>query len=128
MTDEEPWASINYSFRIMGLSGEGILALSSIIGDGSLRQGSHFRDPAVSVAVFDIRPDCDYSWIEGFLKQQGIGDDKYGIFISITTSRDEDGLTVPGHVLSLCRLVGGTLDFSFCSLPDEPPTACAPAP
>jgi len=110
--------SVHYSFRVMGLSVEGIEELQSLTGDIPVHQGTHFKDVTVSVAAFSIEEEADFSWVRSFLKKHHIDEEHYGVYVSITTSRDEDGVTLPSHILALCRSAGGTVDFSFCSLPD----------
>jgi len=111
--------TVQYHFRIMGLTVEGIEELRSLAVGLPVRQGKHYRDERVSVVTIPIEEDADYSWLASFLSRHGIGQDLYGVYISLTTSRDEDGVGLPSHVLALSRSVGGTVDFSFCSIPDE---------
>jgi hypothetical protein len=37
----------------------------------------------------------------------------YGIYVSLVTEKDSDGLTLPPFVCDFWRQIGGSLDFSF---------------
>ena len=58
--------------------------------------------------------------ILNFIKRYKILEISYGIWVSLSTNRDMDGLTVPKHVTEFYKKVGGALDFSFICLADEP--------
>lgn len=40
----------------------------------------------------------------------------FGIWVSLVTEYDNDGLTVPSYVCSFFREVGGSIDFSFTNV------------
>jgi hypothetical protein len=81
-----------------------------------LKVGHRERDTARVVAVFTLDPAMDFEMLSLLIKQNQIQESHYGIWISIVTEADSDGIHVPDYVVRLLRLVGGQLDFSFTSV------------
>lgn len=69
--------------------------------------------PDKSAVSWEIREGEDYGWIKGFVKQNGIEERNYGVFVSLVTEEYKGTVRVPKFVVELSREVGGVMDFSF---------------
>ncbi len=51
-----------------------------------------------------------------FIKRHKIFSLNYGVCVSLSSNRDNDGLRVPKEIADFYKKVGGTFDFSFVCL------------
>lgn len=53
--------------------------------------------------------------ISQFIKEHKLSQESYGIWASLLTERDNDGLHLPSYVIQFYKQLGGSIDFSFIS-------------
>ena len=104
-------------FRIVGLQAKRIqLIKENAPSARRLEIGKYFKDRTVSVVSFELKKGQKFDDLRAFLRTHRIPKSSYDIYISLVTSRDNDGVAVPDYVLELYRKIGGGLGFSFvCS-------------
>ena len=101
-------------FRIVGLPARKIpLLKESVLGARRLKVGKYFKNPKVSVVSFELKKGRQYDDLCDFLRTHRIPQSSYDIYISLVTSRDNDGVIVPDYVLKLFKKIGGTIGVSF---------------
>jgi len=72
-----------------------------------------------TIAITLNKKNVNYSErIHDFVRKHRLSSKSYGVWVSLATARDSDGLTVPKIVGEFYKKVGGSLDFSFTSLSD----------
>jgi len=76
-------------------------------------KGAKCSDPNTIVVLFELSPKYDYKELCMFLINNMISQDSFGIWISLVTDRDNDGVHLPDYVLQFYKLIGGNIDFSF---------------
>ena len=69
--------------------------------------------------AFTLHEEADYSWVKRFIEECNIPESDYGLFVSISTSRDSEVVRLPAMAAEIFRRVGGQIDFSFTVLADE---------
>lgn len=83
---------------------------------------SGFRIESIvpDVAVVIVRPDHDLQPLVSFVQQENLHSASYSVWVSVVTSADHDGVTLPKTILTLIRSLEGGVDFSFvASLGDD---------
>jgi hypothetical protein len=65
------------------------------------------------VISFPITKEIDQKRIADFLSKNNIPDSQYGIFVTLTTNKDIDGLGFPTYVTKFHQLIGGNIDVSL---------------
>jgi hypothetical protein len=65
------------------------------------------------VAAFDLIDGMDLEPLYGFIDAASLKPDSYSIWISLLTSSDHDGLSLPSHILEIVRRIKVGVDFSF---------------
>lgn len=65
------------------------------------------------VIAISIDEDFPTAAVASLVRELGLSSASYGVYISLVTESDQDGLTVPESALRVIREVGGQLDFSF---------------
>jgi hypothetical protein len=106
------------SFRIVGLPVDLLPDLENTVPNHGVKtnrsvKGARYNEINSVVVFFELLPDFDYSRLHFFLLNNQISKDSYGIWISLVTDRDNDGVHLPEHVLEFYKLIGGNIDFSF---------------
>lgn len=62
----------------------------------------------------------NYDSLCDFVLAEALPASCYGIWVSLETDRDNDGIHVPENILDLYKKIGGNFDFSFvCTAPEE---------
>jgi hypothetical protein len=51
--------------------------------------------------------------VAAYVKSGGFRSEAYGLYSSIVTNRDHDGIRLPPHATELIRRLGGYVDFAF---------------
>jgi len=104
-----------FGFRFTGLTPEMQTRLRAALPDFEI--GS--RDPAVALVV--LRADQDLQPLYAFLEREIVEPASCSVWVSIVTSRDHDGLSLPKSIVDLIRLTKGGVEFSFvaCLGPEE---------
>ena len=65
------------------------------------------------VAIFPVRRDIPCDKLVTFIRKNKIPSDKYGLWVSLVSERDSNGVHVPDFAVKLLQKTGGQLDFSF---------------
>jgi hypothetical protein len=68
-----------------------------------------------TTVAFELSKDVDYEALLVFLDSSHIDSNNYSVWVSVVTSSDHSGVSVPDYVLKLIRRTKGGLDFSFVS-------------
>ncbi len=71
------------------------------------------KNSLASTFVIPITNEQDAKKIKDKFYEFNIGNMEYGIWVSLVSELDEDGLKVPDYISELHRNIGGKLDFSF---------------
>lgn len=74
----------------------------------------------VSVVSFEIAAGMDLEGLYTFLAQVPIEPSTYSVWISVVTSSDHSGVSVPGYVRDLIRRANAGIDFSFTACLGDP--------
>jgi hypothetical protein len=101
-------------FRIVGLPSEHLERVREVLADRTVRVSERKRQgvPGAVVAM-EIDEGFPVAAVASLVQELGLSNDSYGVYISLVTESDQDGLTVPESALRVIREVGGQLDFSF---------------
>ncbi len=105
------------SFRFFALSASQAAELLNLRPDATSRP-ARGRKGCV-IGTFVLEAGVNYDWIARFIEQNKIPEEDYGIFVSISTSSDSDVVRLPRFAAELSRSLGGVIDFSFTSLPEN---------
>jgi len=85
------------------------------MSDDPQHKDEYYQDNKRYVISFDIVPKKDYSGLEQYLLMHK-ATMHYGLWVSLGTNRDSDGVAIPKHICELYKRIGGTIDFSFTVL------------
>ncbi|WP_124327410.1 hypothetical protein [Desulfonema ishimotonii] len=105
-------------FRIWGLPNNLLSGLKCTIPDHNVKTNRDVKDSGYKyhdsvVVLFELQPNYDYNKLCIFLLNNKITEKSYGIWISLVTERDNDGIHLPDYALKFYKLIGGNIDFSF---------------
>lgn len=100
------------SFRIVGLEGGLLDDYKKCIGTEEFR-ATKYKDTSTFVVTFPIEKKRNFNGLIEFINQYHIDENIYGIYVSLVTESDHDGVSLPRHVVELHKKIGGHLDFSF---------------
>lgn len=103
------------SFRFMNLPNEMLPFLKEALAGTELQVKSANRGRGLVVA-FDLGESERYEEVKKFIQKHNIKPSGYGLWISLVTEADSDGVHVPANAVDLLRQVGGQLDFSFVTV------------
>ena len=104
----------NVSFRFVDFPAKLLPRLSDSLPGVEVKTKEHNDERGLVVWLrSDGNGTCDAHC--AFIREQQIPSAKYGLWISLITSRDNDGIRVPQFAIELLRKIGGQLDFSFIS-------------
>lgn len=106
-----------FGFRFTGLTPEIQERLRAALPDFEV--GS--RDPEVALVI--LRTNQDLQPLYSFLEREDLEAASFNVWISVVTSRDHDGLSLPKSIVELIRLTKGGVEFSFvaCLGSDDDP-------
>ena len=112
--EQDIYCRVEFWFRIRGLAPDTLEALQEAMGSRSLRvyDGPRAVIPGAVVSL-DIEPDFPIQTMTDFLRDHGVPADRFGVYVSMSTESDHNGIAVPEHVLEVIRGCGGQLDVSF---------------
>ncbi len=99
-----------FAFRFIGLSETSLTKLQTMLKALSLTV--RIRNDGFVVS-FDITEKTDLEPLYRFLSENSIDSSKYSTWISVVTSSDHSGVSLPRYVLDLIRQTKGGVDFSF---------------
>lgn len=108
-----------FSFRLTQLSSETAERLRRRLPNVA------FSSRRADVMVWDsLSPDTDFSALYTFLASEPLKPASYSVWVSVVSSSDHDGVSVPPYILDLVRNTRCGLDFSFVAcLGDEDSTS-----
>jgi hypothetical protein len=66
-----------------------------------------------SVVSFDVTATTRLQGLYAFLAETSLDPESYSVWISVVTSSDHSGVSVPRYVRELIRNTSGGIDFSF---------------
>lgn len=115
MTDtDEVHRKLSIHFRVVGLPSDHVARVRETVPDRAVRVADR-RRPGMQgeVVVIEIDEDFPVCAVASLVQELGLSNDSYGVYISLVTESDHDGLRVPESALRVIREVGGQLDFSF---------------
>jgi len=101
-----------YHFRVVGLEKALADQFEKVLRPRSIEK-KQFNDPEHFVTAFLMENGIDYDAVADFLHSSKIPESKYGIFATLTTNKDIDGLEFPPHVVRFHKMIGGNIDVSF---------------
>jgi hypothetical protein len=65
------------------------------------------------VASIKLTQETNLDKITDFIKSTAIPESNFGIWVSLFSNNDHDGVSVPLLVLNIYKQIGGSIDFSF---------------
>jgi len=104
-----------YSFRVVCVPKLVAEEISKKFAHLPCRVNPYFKNEKKFVVSFPLTKDKNYDALGKYL----VGCKRkmtYGLWVSLGTNRDSDGLTVPKYVCDIYQKIGGTIDFSFTVL------------
>jgi len=100
-----------FYFRVIGLLPEQIRfmrdAMSNIPIEDRQRKGRNDYVVSIELSSSDICAALRQNLMDNPLKVP------FGIYVSLVTERDSDGLSIPQYICNFWKEIGGSLDFSF---------------
>lgn len=102
-----------FLFRIFGASSELIDALLSAYGPSIIVVRKCIQDKSVNILSIVLSEDLDYQPLIDIVHARNIDRHACGVWASLVTDRDSDGISVPEYVVNLYSKIGHTIDFSF---------------
>jgi len=99
-------------FRIIGLNADLLPSFESSVKNHAVKTAKYKNTDLLVVSV-ELAHDYNYYELSRFLVSNKISEQSYGIYISLVTERDNDGVHLPDYALRFYKLVGGNIDFSF---------------
>jgi hypothetical protein len=103
--NEEFW------FRFLFLNDAQVAALKEHAPDAGAR--ANRTRPDRLCGSFQLEAGQSYDWLPGLIRQWGVNEDEYGVFVSLVTEHDSEIVDVPPYVLDLHKRIGGQIWFSF---------------
>lgn len=71
------------------------------------------------VVILDLDKSIDPERIKKLNRRLGIGEEKYGVWVSLTTYYDHSGFGFPDYVVEFIRIVGGQVDVSIIMISED---------
>jgi hypothetical protein len=102
-----------FSFRFTNLSAGSASRLRGSITN--IAMASRRSD----VIVLDLRESTDLESLYGFLRSEDLDPKTYGVWVSVVSSSDHDGVSLPEYVVELIRRTKCGVDFSFVGLDSD---------
>ena len=105
-----------YYFRVIDVTKYELNKLIDDLRNICSFQQNKFKNTDNYTIIIELNTKSNYSKLEEFVFQHPEIKERYGIYVSLVTDRDSDGLSVPTYVINLFLKIGGTFDFSFTSV------------
>jgi len=115
-TVKEPRRKFRLRFRFFALQAAIIEMLRVQMAPGAL-QISAVKPSGVQSAECPIDDPESCAVIANFVKLHRLSPADYGVYASLVTEYDHDGVRLPMYVVDLVRDIGGQVDFAFISTP-----------
>lgn len=105
-------------FRIVGLPIGLLQEIKDLLTDHNVEtnldmKSSRYNNPGHVVVDFELLSSYDYSEFHRFIRNNQLTENSYGIWVSLVTNWDNDGVHLPDYALKFYALIGGNIDFSF---------------
>lgn len=71
------------------------------------------------IVSLDLNETLNLDPIYSFVENGSLDPSTYSIWVSLITSSDHGGVSLPGYILELARRTGAGIDFSFVASLDE---------
>jgi len=101
-----------YFFRFVDFQKKLLPILEEVL-PGIKLEKKQIRTRNKFVIAFELTQNFKTNKLQAFIKDNRINSAKYGVWVSLVTERDIDGVHVPDFVIRLIARTGGQLDFSF---------------
>jgi hypothetical protein len=108
-----------YSFRILNITAKEVYSFKKIFNNFSYKVNKYFKDKEKFVISTEVIENIDCGKLKEFIKKNNLPKESYGIYASLVTGTDSDGLTVPDRIIDFYAKIGGTIDFSFTFIEDD---------
>ncbi len=114
----EPYRKERLLFRIVDLPISLLDIIKELLPDHDVKTNldmkhSTYNNPGHAIVRFELLPDYDYSELHGFIHNNELAENSYGIWVSLVTEWDNGGVHLPDYALKFYKLVGGNIDFSL---------------
>lgn len=97
----------SFRFRFTKLSSDTALRLRKTITDFELES----RKPEVILLV--LHENSNLEPLYQFLEAEALNPETYSVWVSVVSSSDQDGISLPQYILDLVRRTKCGVDFSF---------------
>lgn len=106
--------SVEYSYRIIDVGSDLLELLKNRLNRYDLEINKYYKNKSNFVISLQLDESLDYGQFADVLNS--VCNLKKGLYVSLVTESDSDGLSIPIFVIDLFRRIGGTIDFSFTSV------------
>ena len=103
-----------FSFRLTHLSPESAVRLRASLSNMEI------QSRRADVVALVLREETDLEPLYKFLKSEGLDPSTYSVWVSVVSSGDHDGLSLPKYILDVIRSTQCGVDFSFVGCLGEP--------
>jgi hypothetical protein len=107
--NEMPFREERWFFRFVGLNRERVDEIQKTWQV----EVTHHQDARNFVVSLELVEGTDYQKLVELVSRWRLPRTSHGLWISLVTERDSDGVHVPEFATELLLLTGGTIDFSF---------------
>jgi hypothetical protein len=106
-----------FKFRFLDLTESAVERLRKMLPDVNLKV--HFRGTG-AVVTFLVTEDLNCEALYSFLKQEALSPRKHSVWVSVVSSSDHDGVSLPEYVLGIIRRTMCGVDFAFVGCLGDP--------
>jgi hypothetical protein len=103
-----------FSFRLTHLSPESATRLRASLSSFDI------QSRRADIVALVLRQDTDLEPLYTFLKSEGLDPSTYSVWVSVVSSSDHDGLSLPKYILDVIRSTQCGVDFSFVGCLGDP--------
>jgi hypothetical protein len=103
-----------FSFRLTHLSPESAVRLRASLSNFEI------QSRRADIVALVLREQVDLEPLCRFLKEEGLDPSTYSVWVSVVSSSDHDGVSLPKYVLDLIRSTQCGVDFSFVGCLGDP--------
>jgi len=103
-----------FSFRLTHLSPESAVRLRASLSNMEI------QSRRADVVALVLREETDLEPLYKFLKSEGLDPSTYSVWVSVVSSSDHDGVSLPKYILDIIRSTQCGVDFSFVGCLGDP--------
>ena len=107
-----------FAYRFMDLSGTKMVSFKKITSQNTHKVIKSRNDETFNV-IFDLNNNFYVDEIQELVDKLEINERSRGLWVSLSTERDSDGIHVPDPIRKAYLRLGGQLDFSFTFIDGE---------